>query len=526
MPDSKKIRQLLFILIGVSTLIRAFFAATLEFGNDEVYYYLYALYPDFSHFDHPPMVGLVIQLFTLNLKFDGEFFIRLASVVFGAINTFLTFRIGSKIKDEQTGFYAALLYTTSIYTFVITGIFILPDTPQMLFWLLTVNIAVDIISKNKLSKSDGRKMLLIGVTIGLGMLSKYTSVFLWVAIAGYIFLYNRVWLKTPIFYISVLISVILFIPVIYWNIENDFISLGYQGGRVNLLDSSLRPDYFLMEIMGEFFYNNPVNFVLIFVALWVFIIKKRYFISKENFRIIALTGLPLIVTFVFFSLFRRTLPHWTGPGYTTLIFIAAPYIRETAKSRTILFPNSLKYSIILLSVVLVAGYSQINYGLIWNQNPKNTNISQIGNKDISLDIYGWKQIGKGFTKLYRKDIETGKIKDDAVIISYRWFPLAKLDYYVARPNNIKVLGIGSLYNIHKYATINRKRGGFHLGMDAYYITTSHDFYHADTAYHNYFEKIEPADTIAVYRRGKLVMNAFIFRMLKMKALPDDQWVKR
>ena len=487
---------------------------------------MYALYPDLSHFDHPPMVGLVIQLFTLNLRFDNEFFIRLSSIIFGAINTFLAYRIGTKIKDEQTGFYAALLYTSSIYAFVIVGIFILPDTPQMLFWFLTIYLSVDILAKIEISKADENKMLLTGAMIGLGMLSKYTSVFLWAGIGGYISLYNRAWLKKPSLYLSVLISGILFIPVIYWNIENDFISLGYQGGRINLLDSGLRPDYFLMEIFGEFFYNNPANFIIIVVALWIYIFKKRYFISKENFRIIALTGLPLIATFIFFSFFRRTLPHWTGPGYTTLIFIAAPYIRDSVKSKNILLPKPIKYSLILLFTILIAGYAQINYGLIWNQNPKYVNISQIGSKDVSLDIYGWKQIGKGFTKLYIQDLKAGKINDDVVIISYRWFPLANIDYYVARPNNIKVLGIGSLYSIHKYATINKKRGGFHIGMDAYYITTSHDFIQADTVYHDYFKRIEPADTIPIYRGSKLVMNAFIFRMLGLKKLPDDQWVKR
>ena len=255
MPENRKIKQLLIILIGVSTLVRAFLAATLEFGNDEVYYYLYALYPDLSHFDHPPMVGLVIQLFTFNLKFDSEFFIRLASIIFGSVNTFLVFRIGRKIKDEQTGFYAALLYTSSIYAFVITGIFILPDTPQMLFWLLTMCITVEILAKKDISKAEEKKMLLAGALIGFGMLSKYTSVYLWVAIGSYIVFYNRVWFKKPSLYFSVLISAILFIPVIYWNVENSFISLGYQGGRMNLLGSGIRPDYFLMEILGEFFYK-------------------------------------------------------------------------------------------------------------------------------------------------------------------------------------------------------------------------------------------------------------------------------
>ena len=58
------IQKTLYILIFVTTIIRIIIASTLEFSVDEVYYWTYALYPDLSHFDHPPMVGFVIQLFS------------------------------------------------------------------------------------------------------------------------------------------------------------------------------------------------------------------------------------------------------------------------------------------------------------------------------------------------------------------------------------------------------------------------------------------------------------------------------
>ena len=78
----QNINKILIGLLVVSAIVRSILAAWMEFGNDEVYYWTYALYPDWSHFDHPPMVGWVIQLFSLNLLFDSEFVIRLASVVF------------------------------------------------------------------------------------------------------------------------------------------------------------------------------------------------------------------------------------------------------------------------------------------------------------------------------------------------------------------------------------------------------------------------------------------------------------
>ena len=110
----QNINKSLILLLSVSALLRGFFAYFLEFGNDEVYYWTYAMFPDWSHFDHPPMVGWFIQLFSCNLLFSSEFFVRLSSVVFMTLNTYLIYLIGKLVKNEQTGFYAALLYTASV----------------------------------------------------------------------------------------------------------------------------------------------------------------------------------------------------------------------------------------------------------------------------------------------------------------------------------------------------------------------------------------------------------------------------
>jgi len=53
-------KKYVFLLMGISLLLRALVAALTDLGNDEVYYWTYALYPDWSHFDHPPMVGWII----------------------------------------------------------------------------------------------------------------------------------------------------------------------------------------------------------------------------------------------------------------------------------------------------------------------------------------------------------------------------------------------------------------------------------------------------------------------------------
>ena len=225
----QNINKSLLILLSLSFFVRAVLAMIIEFGNDEVYYWTYALYPDWSHFDHPPMVGLVMQLFSLNLTFTSEFALRLSSIIFMTINTVLMYLIGKEVKDKQTGFYAALLYTASIYSFVITGIFILPDTPLVLFTLLST------LHFTKYFKNKGnRHIILAGLYSGLAMLSKYSGAFIWIGVGLYIILYARDELKKPSLYVSAFISLICLTPILIWNINNDFISFTFHGDRVGL----------------------------------------------------------------------------------------------------------------------------------------------------------------------------------------------------------------------------------------------------------------------------------------------------
>ena len=256
--NDKKINRILFWLLAISAVVRGIAAASIEFGNDEVYYWTYALYPDWSHFDHPAMVGWVIQLFSLNLLLDSEFFIRLASIVFMTASTYVVFRIGKEIKNAQTGLYAALLYTASIYAFVITGVFIMPDSPLMLFMLLAVWMAIRSLSPEPAEGSKGRYLLLFGLFAGLAMLSKYSGAFLWVGMLLYLLIFNRKQLKNPYLYLSLLISALCCLPILYWNLQNDFISFRFHGDRVG--GHVLNPATFGTELAGELFYNNPVNF--------------------------------------------------------------------------------------------------------------------------------------------------------------------------------------------------------------------------------------------------------------------------
>ena len=504
----QNINKILIWLLVISALVRAVLAAWMEFGNDEVYYWTYALYPDWSHFDHPPMVGWVIQLFSLNLLLDSEFFIRLASVVFMTANTYIIYRIGKELKDTMTGLYAALLYTASIYAFVITGIFIMPDTPLMLFWLLAVWSAI-----RSLSLSKGRFIILFGLFAGLAMLSKYSGGGLWVGMGLYILIFNRKQLKNPYLYLSLLISAICCLPILYWNLKYDFISFSFHSERVG--GGTLNFGTFGTELAGEFLYNNPVNFILAIIAA-VAAFKGKISIEKPSQRLMLCIALPMIVVFWAFSLTRPTLPHWNAPAYVLLILLTAVWLRDNnADSKKT--SRSITAALAVLIITLVVGVAEIKTGFI--PLDKHTEPEQLGRDDFTLDMYGWRQLGEKFADFREQKIAEGLMKAEDGIVANQWFPLANLDYYVARPLGLRVMGLGWPEFLHKYLWINDERGGFHLGEDYWFLSDSRYMKDPKETYQWYFKEIELVGTIEIERCGKPAKNFFVYTCKDLTDLP-------
>ena len=555
----QNINKILFWLLAVSAIVRGVLAAWLEFGNDEVYYWTYALYPDWSHFDHPPMVGWVIQLFSLNLLLESEFFIRLASVVFMTLDTCIIFRIGSEIKDKRTGLYAALLYTASIYAFIITGIFIMPDTPLMLFWLLATWMAIRYYSGlPRSARNDGNGtlhviarrhdeaiqertalrpfdsaqgpqaqgpllLILFGLFAGLAMLSKYSGVFLWVGMGLYILIFNRKQLKNPYLYLSLLISAICCLPILYWNIQNDFISFSFHGTRVG--GGKLNFGTFGTELAGEFLYNNPVNFVLAIIAI-ILSFKGKIKLEKTTLRLILCIVLPMIAVFLCFSLTRPTLPHWNAPAYVLLILLTAIWLRDKNVDSERL-PKSITATLCVLVATLIIGVAEIKTGFI--PLDRHTEPEMLGRNDFTLDMYGWKQLETKFADFRQQKIAEGVMHEEDGIVADEWFPLANLDYYVARPLGMKVMGVGYLEKLHKYVWINEERGGFKKGEDFWFLTDSRYLKNPNGLYPGGFESIEPLGTITITRCGKPAKNFFVYSckgLIYMQPTIDEMLSKR
>ncbi|WP_221391444.1 glycosyltransferase family 39 protein [Dyadobacter sp. NIV53] len=493
-------------LIVITTVIRCIVACYVELGNDEAYYFTYAVQPDWNHFDHPPMVGLFIRLFTLNLHWINDLAVRLPAILGAALNTWLIARCGLVVKNERTGFIAAVLYNTSIYTSIIAGLFILPDSVQLVFWLAALYhmLRLSTVSNQAL---QNKQILMLGVWIGLAIMCKVHGIFLWSGFLGYILFYKRSLLKNPCLYVSLLLTFLIISPILIWNFQNEFISWRFHSERVEV-KNGINLALFLTTTLGQIAYNNPVN-VCIFLITLAAIKKWKYLIHSHVLQILLWCSLPIIFCTVLVSIFRFTLPHWSGPGFLGLMLLSAAYIDFRMKSGTNLYTRLLKISATLIAVVIVAGTLLVNFypGTLSTRPWPKT-----GSGDFTLDISGWEGLSDEFKKLRLNDIKTGRMSAETPIVTHKWFPGGHLLYYVAYPLKMRFTGIGQLNELHKFVWLNVIYGSPAIGSNAYFITSSDDFADPNILYGKIFQIIEKPYRTPQIRNGNVARYWYVYRL--------------
>ena len=205
-------------------------------------------------------------------------------------------------------------------------------------------------------------------------------------------------------------------------------------------------------------------------------------------------------------MFSETLPHWSGPAYLSLMLLAGVRLD---KMKAVVCAKWLKACVWVYVIVVVAGVTGIRFLplQIGSADKKN-----LGKGDITLDMYGWRDFATRFDSLSRADLASGRMKENATIISDYWFPAGHLDHYYAIPYHHNLLVAGPVNDIHQFAWLNQRRPQLKKGSDAYFIFPSNYYGPPRASLKNDFSRVEDSLRLPQFRSGIPVRDFVIYRM--------------
>lgn len=507
-------------LIFISTVIRIALALILDLAEDEAYFRTFALFPELSNFDKPPMIGWIIQLFTNNLYFNSEFAIRLSSILCGSTSMWVIYIIARRLSRETAGFYSVLLYATSFYFSIYSSLLALPESPQTLFYLLSLYFIIEALFPRRKNCEESTIIsnmayILAGIFIGLSILSEFSSAMIWPAIFIYLLIYNRSQFKRLALYLSLITSLLFLIPLYIW-----YFGYNLPGSQYITLLFNFNGSFPIREmakgLLVVIVLNNPINIAIIFYSIVKFNKRK---IRDNKFNLLITISSITAITFLSLSVFSGIFIYAISHTFIPLLFIAGDYMSKQLINREKLTLHPYLNGSIYLYITLLSIITLNNYTGIINNNVFVSKSSLTKPDHYLSHQFGWSDLTTKFSSFLEKERSLEYLNSSFFIVENNYKKAAIIDYYIASPNNMAVKAIGTLSEIRKYAWITQKLKFFKKGENAYYIDDSSSPENAIKFGESYYQKVEKASVVYIMKMGKPVKKYTIYRFLNLKTLP-------
>ena len=352
------------LVLAYTLLLRLAFLGLVNLIPEEAYYWNYAQHLDLSYLDHPPMVAWLIWVFTSVLG-KSEFSVRLPAYICWIIAALFIFRLTLNLFDRNTAFRGILLLAVLPIYFGL-GFFMTPDAPLYAAWAACLYFL-----ERALLSRNHRAWWGVGISMGVGMLAKYTIALLGLGTLTFVLIdqQSRRWLLRPEPYLAAIVAVALFTPVLLWNMRHDWVSFVFQGPD----RWTATPRFSFHVLIGSFFLlltpTALFGIVKVLLPQSIVIATGSYRSAAESRRylwVLTFTLVPLSI-FVIYSFRHQIKLNWTAPIWLAAIPLLAwdmvPRASEIAGSMTKLLRRLWMPTIIGLLIVHGAAFYYISLGL-------------------------------------------------------------------------------------------------------------------------------------------------------------------
>ena len=355
--DSSRWRRAMWI-VGVAALVRLVFAALIPLFPDEAYYWEWSRRLAPGYFDHPAGIALVIRSGGALLAPFGAaaspLGVRLGAVVAGWIACVATVAIARRLAGDAAALRAAIVMT--VMPLAAAGLLLAtPDSPVLAATALSLYGVVRALQAPPRSRESLAWWTATGLALGLAFGSKYTSIFLPIAVVAAIAARRdlRSRFAEPGPYVACIVATLVFAPVLVWNARHDWISFLFQlhhglaKPQGSMLLAAWKHEGDLLG--GQAGLASPILFVMLCVAIGRALTRRASSVQL----VLAVVALVSFGFFVYSAIRQRVEPNWPAPAYIPAIALLAAARWKSAGEKW--FKGGVVLAAVLSLVIYVQG---------------------------------------------------------------------------------------------------------------------------------------------------------------------------
>ncbi|MDD5361924.1 MAG: glycosyltransferase family 39 protein [Ignavibacteria bacterium] len=330
-----------FILLYISVFTKGY-----GYFIDELYYIACANNPAAGYVDHPPFAPLILAVYK-SVFGDSLYSVRFLAAIAASATVFLAGIITGQMGGNKTAQAIASVCIMAAPIFPVFGGFYSMNVFEPLLCGFVFYYLIKMIKEN-----NPKYWIHTGILFGLLMLNKHTAgLCILFIILSLLFTEYRKFLFTKYFLYCIVISSLIFLPNIIWQMQNGYPSFEFYMTNVTQKNVPLPPVKFvIMQILSY----NPFIAPL-WVAGLVFLIFK-----KKEYRIF---GFIFIFSFLFFMITKSSRFDRTAFAYMCVIPAGAVFVENliSKKNKNWVYAVSLFFVIAYTFIVVPVLQPYLDY---------------------------------------------------------------------------------------------------------------------------------------------------------------------
>ncbi len=409
----------LALVLLVLSLFRIYYilVGPLDLSPDEAQYWDWSRRLGLSYYSKGPAVAYIIAAGRALLG-NTEMGVRLPAVLFSLLSSVVLYVMTRDIMKREVpegsglpgaaGLVAALLPQV-VPLFSAYGVIMTIDSPFIFFWSLSLYLFYRAV-RDWPERGEPKLLtwMILGLAVGIGLLVKYTMAFFY--LSAFLCLAadrdRRRLLLQPTPYLSFLVSLAAFSPVLIWNSMHDWVTFRHTAGQAHIADGvRLTLDRFLEFGGSQLGVISPV--LLVFMLISLFVLRKR----SEAGGILFWFSIPVLLFFTLKSFQGKVQANWALPAYISGFVALGIYTVKYWHG----FRRPVRALLVTGVLMSVAISAAAHYPSLINLPPK---------MDPSARLRGWRELGEEISR------RSGRMERPYFIFSDKYQVTSELAFYV------------------------------------------------------------------------------------------------